>query len=351
LLPFDALTPREPSSEPTTEDAAAAEDEGFGFEDDDASFDESGSPADESAEGTDGTTTSPSGGGTTSGAAPRENRTTTGPPGSTTTATTNRTGSGAVPNRLPTVTIAIAGLSGPREGVVNVTGTASDPDGNATILRVEVSFSGRPFTNASGTRVSWWYTIPTTKTENGLRNVTARACDAAGCGNATVALTIDNNDPPTVAFVWAPGPAPLTGRVNVSWNATDPEAGPLRYRLYLENATGLHALSPTDLAATSFEWETGATTNGDGYRLKVVARDDHGKTAESYSARFDVVNVAAPAPPPDGDGTTGGGSLLDPLVPLVDSTATTVENQTGVPVTNTTTPLTTTVTNTTSGLL
>lgn len=84
-------------------------------------------------------------------------------------------------------------------GKFAVTGVASDPDGNATLVGVEMSIAGGPWREVNGTS-SWWTTIDSTLYPNGWLGVSARAFDgSAYSANHTISVLVDNRAPPGIA--------------------------------------------------------------------------------------------------------------------------------------------------------
>jgi hypothetical protein len=105
-------------------------------------------------------------------------------------------------------------------GTVSVSGTASDPDGVASVA---LSVDDGPSAPASGT-TAWTGALDTTTLANGPHTLKATALDAGGkSSSASVAVNVQNADssPPSVS-ISSPAPGTtLSGTVTVSGTASD----------------------------------------------------------------------------------------------------------------------------------
>ncbi len=211
--------------------------------------------------------------------------------GNTTTATAV---SVMVDNQPPAVSVT-APAPGPVAGTVNVTASASDNVGVASVqFQLDGASLGAPVTTAPYS-TSW----NTTTATGGTHTLTAVARDTAGnpATSSSVQVTVDNQLP-TVS-VTAPAPGPVAGTVNVTANASD-NVGVASVQFQLDGAS---LGAPVTTAPYSTSWNTTAATNGS-HTLTAVARDTAGNPATSSSVQVTVdnqlptVSVTAPAPGP-----------------------------------------------------
>jgi len=79
-------------------------------------------------------------------------------------------------NQSPTVSITSPLNNANVSGIVNVQGTASDPDGSSQLQMVEVKIDTGSWSQANGT-VSWSYSWDTTTISNGQHSIYARSYD------------------------------------------------------------------------------------------------------------------------------------------------------------------------------
>jgi peptide/nickel transport system substrate-binding protein len=127
-------------------------------------------------------------------------------------------------NQLPSVSIDSISQGQTLIGVVNVTGTAGDPDGNFTLVNVDVRIDDGNWQLANGT-TSWYFELNTTLLPEDSHTVYARSFDGINYSSlASVTATVNNyNDPPTVS-IGSPSPGQtVSGTLNVEGNAHDPD--------------------------------------------------------------------------------------------------------------------------------
>jgi hypothetical protein len=107
------------------------------------------------------------------------------------------------PNPLPQGAITFPAPNASIFGTITITGTAVAT--NSTVVKIEVSACGQPFSLASGT-TSWTFLWDTTLCPDGSAVIVARVTDGLG-GSSTVSesVSIGNHLPPTVAIT---SPAP-----------------------------------------------------------------------------------------------------------------------------------------------
>jgi hypothetical protein len=107
------------------------------------------------------------------------------------------------PNPLPQGAITFPAPNASIFGTITIAGTAAAT--NSTVVKVEVSACGQPFSLASGA-TSWTFVWDTTLCPDGPAVIAARVTDGLG-GSSTVSksVSIGNHIPPTVAII---SPAP-----------------------------------------------------------------------------------------------------------------------------------------------
>ena len=103
-------------------------------------------------------------------------------------------------NQQPTVSITTPSNNVDVSGIINVQGTASDPDGSTQLQKVEVKTDAGSWVQASGT-TSWSYSWDTATTPNGQHSIYARSYDGqAYSDEESIAVNV-NNMAPTPSLV------------------------------------------------------------------------------------------------------------------------------------------------------
>ncbi len=105
-------------------------------------------------------------------------------------------------NRRPIVSIEY-----PRDGLtvsklLMVYGKVSDPDGNNTILEIELKIDNGKWIELKN-NVSWSYNVDTTLYKDGYHTITVRAFDGKDYSNASVSIFIKNEDTYSNIHKWA----------------------------------------------------------------------------------------------------------------------------------------------------
>jgi hypothetical protein len=107
------------------------------------------------------------------------------------------------PNPLPGAAITFPAPNASIFGTITIAGTAVAT--NSTVVKIEVSACGQPFSLASGT-TSWTFLWDTTLCPDGSAVIVARVTDGlGGSSTASESASIGNHLPPTVAIT---SPAP-----------------------------------------------------------------------------------------------------------------------------------------------
>lgn len=122
-------------------------------------------------------------------------------------------------------------------------------------------------------------------------------------------VVVDNPDPPTVEFTQVPAVGSnVSGEITFAWSGDDPDGDNLRYSLYYRKfGTGEWTLIASDIAGTSFAWNTSGLTTGD-YEVRILARDDSSKGLESEQI-YGPFQIYVRQVDSGGNGGGGGGTL------------------------------------------
>ena len=96
------------------------------------------------------------------------------------------------PNQPPTIEISHPLEGATVSGTVTISGKASDPDGNETLVRMEIRIDSGNWKNATGT-TSWSYDWNTKKTSNGNHTIEVRAWDGINYSSIdSIVLNVQN---------------------------------------------------------------------------------------------------------------------------------------------------------------
>jgi thermitase len=187
----------------------------------------------------------------------------------------------ATDTQAPTAAISAPLASASVSGLVTVNVSASD---NVGVVRVDLRVNGQ--TVASDVTSPFGFTWDSTKTANGMANLTAVAYDAAGnvgssssvavnVANAAAAPTADTT-PPVVAITSpAAGKVPSKGSVTVTASASDNSgAAGITQRLYIDGVL----VTTVNGASLSYGWNLNKLATGS-HALKVVANDAANNTS------------------------------------------------------------------------
>jgi thermitase len=183
--------------------------------------------------------------------------------------------------QAPTAAISAPLASASVSGLVTVNVSASD---NVGVVRVDLRVNGQ--TVASDTTSPFGFSWDSTKTANGMANLTVVAYDAAGNAgsSATVAVNVANaaasttadTTPPAVAITSpAAGKVQSKGSVTVTTSASDNSgAAGITQRLYIDGAL----VTTVNGASLSYGWNLNKVAAGS-HSLKVVANDAANNTS------------------------------------------------------------------------
>lgn len=184
-------------------------------------------------------------------------------------------------NEPPTVSIENPTEGETVNGTVDVSGTASDPEGN--LSSVEVRIDGGSWQTASGTS-SWSYSWNSSDVQDGDHKIEARAHDdntssAIDVVNVTVDNEAETNEPPTVTIDTPSEGATVSGTVEVSGTASDPDGSVSTVEVRVDGSSWQTA-SGTD--SWTWSWDTTSESDG-GHTLEARASD--GSTHSGTASR------------------------------------------------------------------
>jgi thermitase len=183
--------------------------------------------------------------------------------------------------QAPTAAISAPLASASVSGLVTVNVSAND---NVGVVRVDLRVNGQ--TVASDVTSPFGFTWDSTKTANGMANLTAVAYDAAGnvgsstsvavnVANAAAAPTADTTAPVVAITSPAAGRVQSKGSVTVTASASDNSgAAGITQRLYIDGVL----VSTVNGASLSYGWNLNKLATGS-HALKVVANDAANNTS------------------------------------------------------------------------
>ena len=204
-------------------------------------------------------------------------------------------------NQAPTVSITYPRDGTTVSGIVNITGTASDPNGDNTIDRVEIKLGNGNWQLATGT-VNWYYIWDTSSIDYEEDfSISARVYDVNGSSSLKViSVTINNqggNSRPTVTITSPEDGTIVTEKtIKIEGTASDPDG----------------SISIVKIRIGGGEWKTASGTTSWSYNLdvsnlikgpitiKVVAYDDKNLASQEATITLNIQYQ-----PGKGNGTPG----------------------------------------------
>jgi len=202
-------------------------------------------------------------------------------------------------NTAPTCAIANPANGATVSGATTISGSASDPDGNEELVRIEIRVDGGAWNPAIGT-ASWSYTLNTNTLSNGQHTVDARAYDGVLFSSlSSINLNVNNpsNQPPYVA-IWTPLPdSILSGkRAVVAGNASDPNGDSIDYvQVRIDGGGWVFATESNNWAAWVYSLDTTTISSG---QHTIEARSYDGALYSDLASVTILVNNAATNRPP-----------------------------------------------------
>lgn len=186
----------------------------------------------------------------------------------------------------PTVTIEDPPDGATINGSIQISGTASDT--NDSVQSVEVKIDDGAWNATSGTS-SWSYTWESTTVSDGQHTITARATNSSGnTSTDSHTVTVDNTDePPTVSIDSPSEGATVSGSVQVSGTASDPDGSVQTVQLRVDGGAW-NTTSGT--SSWSYGWDTTGVSDG---QHALEARSYDGTSYSSVASRTVTVDNQA----------------------------------------------------------
>jgi len=185
-------------------------------------------------------------------------------------------------------------------GVVNLTGNASDPDGDSTLELVEVRYQGGDWANATplgGDWTLWYHHWDTGSLPEGLYDLEARAYD--GDNHSLVArmsLEVNHNDPPAVTVDSPQEGAQVRGNITIRGHAMDPDgaANLSAIQVSLDDIGFDQPWFVPGASSWNLKWNTSHASNGD-HTLYFRALDHGGLHSPVVQVNFTILANQAPS--------------------------------------------------------
>jgi len=164
-------------------------------------------------------------------------------------------------------------------GVVPITWSASDPDGDALTIDIASRRGDGEWMNLarsvqnSGSFL--WNTQGLTPAEDYEIRVTAQDVHAQASADSAADIHLVTRKPPQVLLMWPHGGTRLEKETIILWQATDEDNDELRIDLYYTDNAGQSWIPlAEDVANTGYyQWQVSFFPLGNQYRVRVVARD------------------------------------------------------------------------------
>ena len=229
-----------------------------------------------------------------------------------------------VPNAPPLCAITYPRAPATVQGVVNVSGTAWDPDSDPIVF-VQVNIDGGPWQTADGGS-QWSYSWDTTALADGSHTITARANDGLddSISPATSTVIVDNPDrPPAVSITGPSEGAAVQGSVSVTGGASDPDPGDsvTVVQVAIDNGQWANA---SGTSSWSYPWDSAPYQDGP-HAIRARAFDGELYSAEAVR-NVSLQNHGPDYPPTCTIGSPTSGTLVAGQV-TVQGTASDPENK------------------------
>jgi hypothetical protein len=197
-----------------------------------------------------------------------------------------------ITNNPPVVTITYPDERDTPDGRINVTGTASDPDGNA--ITVQVRLDTAPWSNAVG-NTSWSYQLDTTAFTNGTaKKISVRAYDGNSYSSVVSRNITIRNNPPTAYITYSPQSIEVGALVTLDGtSSSDTEGSTPTYTWTIDSQPSASSVS---LSSSTASKPTFTPTHEGIYRIKLIVNDG---VQESTPAFVDITVTTLSTPKPD----------------------------------------------------
>jgi len=203
-------------------------------------------------------------------------------------------------NHPPTVTVTYPDGGETLSGNQNITWVASDSDsGDTVLITLEYSSDSGSTWNeiVSSTTNSGSYSWDTSSVGNGSTyKIRATAFDGtdSAADESDGVFAISNggsNAAPIVSLSYPSGGETISGSVNITWTAEDPDNDAISLNLYISADGGLSwSTIDTDVSNSgSYAFNTASVSDGTNYAIKIVATDGNLSSLDQSSA-FTILN-------------------------------------------------------------
>lgn len=208
-------------------------------------------------------------------------------------------------NRPPSVEINYP-TGGEVSGLVTITGTSSDHDGDVESVYVSIDNKVN-WELATGT-TSWTHDWDTTKYSNGEHTIYAKAYDGEDSSEiVSVSVTVDNggNIAPQVSITYPNDGDTVSGEVEIRGSASDDDGFVQVVEIQIDNEVWIEVIGATNW---NYDWNTVDYTNGE-HMVKARAKDDLGLYSKEKSVTV-IVNNGGNIPPSAEITSHSGGEVL-----------------------------------------
>ncbi len=194
-------------------------------------------------------------------------------------------------NNGPACSISYPAADSTVSGTLSISGSASDPDGDEELVRVEVRIDGGDWNTASGTS-GWSYAINTNSLSNDRHTIYARSFDGV-LYSSIDSISIYVNNPSNLAplvSIWTPvSNSALSGsEAVIAGNATDPDGDFIDFvQVKIDGGDWNEARGMNNWAAWAYSLDTTTLSNG---QHTVYARSYDGALYSDISSVFVLVS-------------------------------------------------------------
>ncbi|MCK4443468.1 MAG: hypothetical protein KAW09_02925, partial [Thermoplasmata archaeon] len=175
-----------------------------------------------------------------------------------------------------------------------VRGSASDPDGDHELVKVEVKVNDESWEVATGT-TDWSYYLNTRLLSDGNHAIAARSFDGLDHSDeVSVTVKVDNNEPPVVTVISVSHDQILRGEVNLVGIADDPD--------------GNEEIVQVEVRIDNGNWQNATGTSSWNYLLDTVSLDNGNHTLyfRAYDGTEHSITIEVPVAVDNEDGTESG---------------------------------------------
>ena len=182
-------------------------------------------------------------------------------------------------NEAPTVSITYPIDGATVSGIVNITGTASDPDGSVTAVFVKIGDGN--WVAANGT-TAWYYIWDTLNFDNGEHVISAYAIDNGGKSSSVESVTVNVNNPvnkqPQIDITYPKNGDTVNGIVNITGTASDPDGDNTIDRVEIKLGNGNWQLA-TGTVNWYYIWDTSSIDYEEDFSISARVYDVNGSSS------------------------------------------------------------------------